>query len=71
MWYESLGQFDTTDFDYTLPDHRLIDPEVIIRQTPYGEVRRLGPQVKLSKTPGRWRTPLVAVRGGDRPIWES
>jgi crotonobetainyl-CoA:carnitine CoA-transferase CaiB-like acyl-CoA transferase len=71
MWYESLGKFDTTDFDYTLPDHRLIDPEVLIGQTPYGEVRRLGPQVKLSKTPGRWRDPLVTVRGSDRPGWES
>ena len=38
-------------------------------KTPYGEVERLAPQVKLSKTPGRWRDPLVAVRGGDLPVW--
>ena len=69
MWYASLGRFDTTDFDAAHPDHRLIDPEVLVRQTPYGEVRRLGPQVKLSKTPGRWRDPLVAVRGSDEPVW--
>ena len=40
-------------------------------QTPYGLVQRLGPQVKLSKTPGKWRTPLVAVRGADLPVWEG
>ena len=69
MWYASLGRFETTDFDANHPDHRMIDPEVLIRQTPYGEVRRLAPQVKLSRTPGRWRDPLVAVRGADRPMW--
>jgi crotonobetainyl-CoA:carnitine CoA-transferase CaiB-like acyl-CoA transferase len=69
MWYASLGHFPNTEFDPTAPDHRMIDPELIIRPTPYGEVRRLAPQVKLSKTPGRWRDPLVAVRGGDLPIW--
>ena len=69
MWYASLGQFDSTDFDANDPDHRMIDPEVLVRQTPYGEVRRLGPQVKLSRTPGRWRDPLVAVRGADLPVW--
>jgi hypothetical protein len=36
---------------------------------PYGEVDRLAPQVQLSKTIGRWRDPLVAVRGGDLPVW--
>lgn len=65
MWYAGLGRFGSTDFDPNDPKHRMIDPETLIAQTPYGEIRRLGPQVKLSKTPGRWRTPLVAVRGGD------
>ena len=71
MWFASLGQFPTTDFDATLPDHRMIDPETVKGQTPYGEVHRLAPQVKLSKTPSRWRTPLVTVRGSDRPTWEA
>jgi hypothetical protein len=48
----------------------MVPPETITRQTPYGEIHRLAPQVKLSKTPGRWRDPLVAVRGGDRPLWQ-
>ena len=71
MWYASLGRFPSTDFDAMAPDHRMIDPELLVRPTPYGEVRRLAPQVKLSKTPGKWRDPLVAVRGGDLPVWQS
>ncbi|MGA9242191.1 MAG: hypothetical protein WBW03_09435, partial [Silvibacterium sp.] len=72
MWFMSLGSFPTTtDFDHNDPEHRMIEPETIKGQTPYGELHRLAPQVKLSKTPGRWRTPLVVVRGSDRPVWES
>ena len=71
MWYASLGRFPNTEFDATAPDHRMIDPELLVRPTPYGEVRRLAPQVKLSKTPGKWRDPLVAVRGSDLPVWAS
>lgn len=69
MWYASLGRFPDVQFDLSGPDNRLITPEILVAQTPYGEVRRLGPQVKLSKTPGRWRTPLVAVRGADTVSW--
>jgi crotonobetainyl-CoA:carnitine CoA-transferase CaiB-like acyl-CoA transferase len=69
MWYASLGRFPNTQFDLSGPQNRLITPELLVAQTPYGEVRRLGPQVKLSRTPGRWRTPLVAVRGSDKVAW--
>ena len=69
MWYASLGRFPDTKFDLGGPDNRMISPEILVAQTPYGEIRRLGPQVKLSKTPGRWRTPLVAVRGADKVAW--
>jgi crotonobetainyl-CoA:carnitine CoA-transferase CaiB-like acyl-CoA transferase len=71
MWYQSLGTFPTTDFDATLPDHRMIPPETIKGQTPYGELHRLAPLVKLSKSPGRWREPLLVVRGSNRPTWEG
>ena len=71
MWFMGLGSFPNTDFDPTAPDHRMIPLRTLRAQTPYGEVDRLAPQVKLSKTPGRWRTPLVAVRGGDLPVWEG
>jgi crotonobetainyl-CoA:carnitine CoA-transferase CaiB-like acyl-CoA transferase len=69
MWYASLGRFPSVDFDLSGPENRLIPPEYISAKTPYGEVRRLAPQVKLSKTPGKWRTPLVAVRGSDTVNW--
>ncbi|HEY1782350.1 MAG TPA: CoA transferase [Roseiarcus sp.] len=69
MWFMSLGQFDSLEFDYLAPEHRMIPLRTLKAQTPYGEVERLAPQVKLSRTPGRWRDPLVAVRGGDLPVW--
>lgn len=72
MWYASLGTFQSKDdFDPLDPDHRILEPDTITRKTCYGEIHRLGPQVKLSKTPGRWRDPLVTVRGSSRPEWES
>ena len=71
MWYAGLGQFPSKSFDGNDPRHRMIEPETLTAQTPYGLVKRLGPQVKLSKTPGQWRTPLVAVRGGDTVNWEG
>ncbi len=71
MWYASLGRFPTTEFDANDPAHRMIDPRVLVRQTPYGEVRRLASQVQMSKTPGDWRDPLVAVRGSDTVRWET
>jgi hypothetical protein len=69
MWYASPGQFPTKSFDANDPLHRMIEPELLVAQTPYGRVQRLGPQVKLSKTTGKWRDPLVAVRGGDTGNW--
>jgi crotonobetainyl-CoA:carnitine CoA-transferase CaiB-like acyl-CoA transferase len=72
MWYASLGEFkDKNDFDPLDPEHRMIMPDTIKAMTPYGEIHRLGPLAKLSKTPGRWREPLVEVRGSSRPEWES
>lgn len=71
MWFQSLGAFADIRFDATLPEHRMTPPETMKRQTPYGEVERLVPQVRLSKTPGRWRDPLVTVRGSDLPRWEG
>jgi len=71
MWFMSLGQFPTTDFDLSGSEHRMIAPETIQGQTPYGRLERLAPMVKLSRTPARWRDPLLVVRGGDLPAWPS
>jgi hypothetical protein len=69
MWYASLGSFPDVRFDLSGPANRMIAPDILVAATPYGEVRRLAPQVKLSKTPGGWRAPLVAVRGADTVNW--
>jgi crotonobetainyl-CoA:carnitine CoA-transferase CaiB-like acyl-CoA transferase len=71
MWFQSLGQLSDEDFERRGPESKLIQPEVIRGQTPYGDLERLAPLVKLSRTPIRWRDPLVAVRGADRPVFES
>jgi crotonobetainyl-CoA:carnitine CoA-transferase CaiB-like acyl-CoA transferase len=70
MWYASLGTLPTTDFEVT-EENRMIEPEVITFASPYGEVTRLAPMAKLSKTPGRWQEPLLSVRGADRPLWKD
>ena len=71
MWYQSLGMFPTKEFDASAPEHRMQPPETLTAASPYGEIHRLAPQVKFAKTPGRWREPLVSVRGSDLPRWET
>jgi len=70
MWYASLGTFSSIDFEPG-EDNLMIEPEAIAFASPYGEVRRLAPMAKLSKTPGQWQEPLLTVRGSDRPVWKS
>jgi len=69
MWYQTLGRFPTTDFDATHQDHRMIPPETVRGNTAYGELYRLAPLAKLSASPSHWRSPLLIVRGSDRPEW--
>jgi len=71
MWYQSLGMVDRMGFDPTAPEHRMIEPRTIEGATPYGDLRRLAPQARLSKTPGGWTNPLLRVRGADRPVWAA
>lgn len=70
MWYASLGTFSSTDF---VPgeENRMIAPETIRFASGYGQVERLAPMAKLSKTPGRWQDPLLTVRGSDRAVWKD
>lgn len=70
MWYASLGMFPSTDFEVT-DENRMIAPRTIRFKSPYGEVHRLAPMVKLSRTPGRWQQPLLTVRGSERPVWQG
>ncbi len=70
MWYASLGTFPSIDFE---PGEAslMIEPETISFASGYGQVHRLAPMAKLSKTPGKWQDPLLTVRGSDRPVWKA
>jgi hypothetical protein len=70
MWYASLGTFPSTDFVPGEANTR-IEPETITCDAGYGEVHRLAPMAKLSRTPGQWQEPLLTVRGSDLPVWKD
>jgi hypothetical protein len=48
---------------------RLLEPEVLIRETPLGQVRRLAPAVTYSATPASWDDPILIPMGASSPIW--
>ncbi len=70
MWFASLGTFPSTDFEPG-EANRMIPPETVSFNSPYGEVTRLAPMARLSKTPGKWQEPLLTVRGSDLPVWKA
>ena len=71
MWFMSLGQVDEAELANPGAESKLGPPETIRAMTPYGHYERLAPLVKLSRTPTRWREPLLDVRGAAYPTWES
>jgi len=48
---------------------RLLDPDVLIRETPLGKVRRLAPAVTYSATPASWNDPILTPMGASAPTW--
>ena len=48
---------------------RLLDPEIIVRETPLGTVRRLAPAVTYSATPAFWEDPILVPMGASLPEW--
>jgi crotonobetainyl-CoA:carnitine CoA-transferase CaiB-like acyl-CoA transferase len=70
MWFNSLGTFDT-DEPGTGEQHRLLAPDTITVQTPYGELVRLAPPVQFSETKPYWRDPVLVVRGSSKPAWTT
>ena len=50
---------------------RSLDPEVLIRETPLGRVRRLAPAVACSATPASWNDPILVPMGASSPSWLS
>ncbi|WP_045013037.1 CoA transferase [Bradyrhizobium sp. LTSP849] len=48
----------------------LLQPDVLIRDTPVGRVRRLAPAVAYATTRSSWREPLLVSRGSCSPEWQ-
>ncbi|WP_376099921.1 CoA transferase [Roseomonas sp. CCTCC AB2023176] len=71
MWFMSLGQVPAEELANPGPESRLGPPETVRAASAYGQYERLAPLVKLSRTPTRFREPLLDVRGGSHPVWEG
>ena len=68
----SLGLNDKADLpaiDTLGPDHQIQRPNVVTRNTPFGEFTRLGSQVEMSETPEFWDDPILVPMGSSRPEW--
>jgi crotonobetainyl-CoA:carnitine CoA-transferase CaiB-like acyl-CoA transferase len=71
LWLLSLGVFDkayATSVAGTGEEHAYLDPETFTADTPLGRYQGVTEQVRMSETPGRYRTVLVP-RGSSRPEW--
>jgi crotonobetainyl-CoA:carnitine CoA-transferase CaiB-like acyl-CoA transferase len=72
LWILSLGVFD---LDYARSvagsggPHAYLDPELFTADTPLGRYQGVTEQVRMSRTPGRYRYPLLP-RGAAPPQWE-
>ena len=57
------------DLENLGPGHQIMKPNLVTRQTPYGEFIRAASQVEMSKTPQFWDDPLLYVPGASEPEW--
>ncbi len=69
MWYPELGYFDKGTLDLSGEQHQLLNPDLMVRQTPVGELQRIMPPVSYSETPSSWADPLLVPRGSSKPEW--
>jgi crotonobetainyl-CoA:carnitine CoA-transferase CaiB-like acyl-CoA transferase len=73
LWMLSLGIFER---DYAIAtagssdEHTYVAPDLFTAETPLGTYQGLTDQVKMSRTPGAFRTVLVP-RGSSKPEWLS
>lgn len=72
-YYKSLGLFSKSELSRAGSDteHRVVDPEVIVRPTPMGRFQRIGSQVAMSETPGFWDDPILMPRGSSPAEWRE
>ena len=69
IWSVSPGDLPQIGHELKQLTQRLLEPEILIRDTPLGRVRRLAPAVTYSATPSYWRDPLLVPRGSCTPEW--
>jgi crotonobetainyl-CoA:carnitine CoA-transferase CaiB-like acyl-CoA transferase len=50
---------------------RLVEPEVLVRETPLGRLRRLAPAITYSETPASWKDPILVPMGSSVPEWSG
>ncbi|MFF5991696.1 CoA transferase [Prauserella flavalba] len=73
LWILGMGVFDRDYAHETAghgEEHAYLDPETFTADTPLGRYQGVTEQVRMSATPGRYRTVLVP-RGSSRPEWLS
>jgi crotonobetainyl-CoA:carnitine CoA-transferase CaiB-like acyl-CoA transferase len=71
LWILGLGVFDLEYARSTAgrgPEHAYHDPELFTADTALGRYQGVTEQIRMSRTPGRYRTVLVP-RGSCRPEW--
>ncbi|MGW4365592.1 CoA transferase [Nocardia takedensis] len=71
LWILGMGVFDR-QYAHEIADsderHRYLDPETFTADTPLGRYQGVTEQIRMSGTPGRYRTVLVP-RGSSRAEW--
>ena len=73
LWLLSFGIFDRAYAEATAgtsDEHRYAEPDLFTAETPCGLYQGMTDQVVLSRTPGAFRTVLVA-RGSSKPEWRQ
>jgi crotonobetainyl-CoA:carnitine CoA-transferase CaiB-like acyl-CoA transferase len=71
LWLYSLGLFDKSyahEVAGTAGPHQQLEPDLFQADTPAGHYQGVTDQVRMSRTPGAYRTVLVP-RGTSRPEW--
>jgi len=71
LWLMSLGIFDKKYAKATVgssDEHTYVAPDLFTAETPLGTYQGVTEQVKMSRTPGSFKTVLVP-RGSSKPEW--
>ncbi len=68
MWCESLGLVDP-HIAGSDDDHRIREPLPYDAPSPLGDVHMVAPPVHFSRTPPRWRDPVLVPRGSGAAEW--